>query len=112
MICNDTCNWALDGVCDDGSVSPPVMRWYHKRHRSSDCILGTDCTDCGGVDALIRKQSYPHMSHVYSENIEPQSNTTPYGFMPVLTVCGFLLVIMFGFVVCKWQRNSRKITNN
>ncbi len=61
LICNDTCHWALDGICDDGSVTPPVMRWYHKRHMTSGCALGTDCTDCGGVDALIR-QKYPHIS--------------------------------------------------
>merc|ERR1712185_661728 len=35
--CLDTCNWASDGVCEDGG---PGAEW-------SDCALGTDCTDCG-----------------------------------------------------------------
>jgi len=37
QACDDTCTYALDGVCDDGGIN------------SSDdsCDFGTDCTDCG-----------------------------------------------------------------
>lgn len=35
--CTDTCNFAGDGVCDDGGVGSTY----------NVCALGTDCTDCG-----------------------------------------------------------------
>lgn len=36
-LCADTCQWANDGVCDDGGEGA----------ESTACELGTDCLDCG-----------------------------------------------------------------
>ena len=35
--CTETCNYASDGVCDDGGLGSEF----------SDCSRGADCTDCG-----------------------------------------------------------------
>ncbi|MBT3219441.1 MAG: hypothetical protein HN348_10145 [Proteobacteria bacterium] len=37
QLCDDTCTYANDGVCDDGGPGSVY----------SVCSLGTDCTDCG-----------------------------------------------------------------
>ena len=39
-LCDDTCNFANDGACDDGGPNASF----------SVCDFGTDCTDCGGRD--------------------------------------------------------------
>lgn len=39
--CDDSCAWALDGVCDD----PTSGAWWPL------CALGTDCSDCRGAAA-------------------------------------------------------------
>ena len=36
VLCNNSCEWANDGVCDDGG---PGARY-------DVCDLGTDCSDC------------------------------------------------------------------
>ena len=94
VTCDDSCEYAFDGVCDDGSE--PFDSYYYQyffpysddglyddgdsygydgqRRLSADdgydyygddyymetddsqvsaCLKGTDCTDCGGVDALM-----------------------------------------------------------
>jgi hypothetical protein len=37
LLCGDTCQWAADGVCDDGGPGAAYL----------DCEYGSDCTDCG-----------------------------------------------------------------
>ena len=90
VVCDDSCEFAFDGVCDDGSE--PNYDYYDDmygddfqyyatygsemrdgdgdgfdddnfgyddyymeddNYRVSACVRGTDCTDCGGVDAII-----------------------------------------------------------
>ena len=98
VICDDSCEFAFDGVCDDGSE--PNDEYYYQNYFNymdddmggfyyegeyggdaygneqegdgvmygvayddyymenedyevSACVEGTDCTDCGGVDAII-----------------------------------------------------------
>lgn len=97
VTCDDSCEFAFDGVCDDGSE--PSDQYYYEHYGSymdddlggfyvyddmylgeevedkeegnyfsyyfddyymeddtyevSACVEGTDCTDCGGVDAII-----------------------------------------------------------
>lgn len=47
--CDDSCQFAFDGVCDD-----PYDDYYKvEKHLISACLAGTDCTDCGGVDAVV-----------------------------------------------------------
>jgi hypothetical protein len=89
VVCDDSCEFAFDGVCDDGSE--PNDEYYYQNYNYMDddlggfygepedvdgdgvaygvayddyympnedyqvspCVEGTDCTDCGGVDAVI-----------------------------------------------------------
>ncbi len=36
-LCDDTCFWPADGVCDDGGADS----------ENDYCEFGTDCADCG-----------------------------------------------------------------
>ncbi|KAH8072687.1 hypothetical protein JL721_3330 [Aureococcus anophagefferens] len=70
-VCDDSCEWALDGVCDDGSSQGRT--WFDDDYggfyaydgdyygygattttttttSAPVCEAGTDCTDCGGLD--------------------------------------------------------------
>ena len=72
-VCDDSCEWALDGVCDDGSsqgrtwfdddyggfyaYDDDYYGGYGYYYYDDDddflapvCEAGTDCTDCGGLD--------------------------------------------------------------
>ena len=98
VICDDSCEFAFDGVCDDGTDGESYYYedeedeeedvveyyadddqggYYNDEERDGDfyyadgalidddyyqendeytvsaCVEGTDCTDCGGVDAII-----------------------------------------------------------
>jgi hypothetical protein len=89
VTCDDSCEFAFDGVCDDGTE--PNDQYYYQNYNNymdddlggfygepedadgdgvaygvayddyymenedyqvSACVEGTDCTDCGGVDAV------------------------------------------------------------
>eukprot|EP00608_Synchroma_pusillum_P009885 CAMPEP_0198428070 /NCGR_PEP_ID=MMETSP1452-20131203/6326_1 /TAXON_ID=1181717 /ORGANISM="Synchroma pusillum, Strain CCMP3072" /LENGTH=894 /DNA_ID=CAMNT_0044148453 /DNA_START=16 /DNA_END=2700 /DNA_ORIENTATION=+ len=77
VVCDDSCEFAFDSVCDDQtSVMDENWGWgfdddyggyyddyyYQKgyyddyylddKYAVSACLPGTDCTDCGGVDAI------------------------------------------------------------
>jgi len=72
VSCDDSCEFALDGVCDDSSADTGEYYYFnYESHVStntaksaddfyvegadrkvSGCVLGTDCTDCG-VDTHI-----------------------------------------------------------
>jgi len=115
VTCDDSCPYAFDGVCDDGSE--PLDAYYYQNYgyqddslfddyggnfgydgrrrlstddniaddgeddyymesddsRVSACLKGTDCTDCGGVDAL-RDYSEP----ADDEDAETCVNTCQY----------------------------------
>jgi hypothetical protein len=49
-LCSETCNYAVDGLCDDGGPGHEYNydEYYDfsQRYRST-CNLGSDCTDCG-----------------------------------------------------------------
>lgn len=98
VVCDDSCEFAFDGVCDDGTdeesyyyyeedyegysyggdyEDDDLGGYYNDEERDGDfyyaegdmidddyymendeyqvsaCVEGTDCTDCGGVDAII-----------------------------------------------------------
>jgi hypothetical protein len=114
VVCDDSCEFAFDGVCDDGTEDEMYYNYYEGGGYYQDddfggyyadgefatgdayddeeeafyddyymeddelavsaCLKGTDCTDCGGVDAIID----------YS-NLDPEdssvvicTNTCPY----------------------------------
>ena len=66
-VCDDSCEWAMDGVCDDGSSAGPVWQdddyggfyayddYYERGYYYEEdddflapvCEPGTDCSDCG-----------------------------------------------------------------
>lgn len=46
VVCDDSCVYAFDGVCDVHHDNTSIVRFSHT------CAQNTDCTDCGGVDAL------------------------------------------------------------
>lgn len=73
-VCDDSCDFAFDDVCDDGSESE--YSTYYNYYQEDDyggfaqeefndyysaddsytvsaCLQGTDCTDCGGIDAIV-----------------------------------------------------------
>jgi len=73
-VCDDSCDFAFDDVCDDGSESEysSYYTYYQEddyggfaeeefndyymaddTYTVSACLQGTDCTDCGGIDAII-----------------------------------------------------------
>eukprot|EP00607_Mallomonas_marina_P009587 CAMPEP_0182420276 /NCGR_PEP_ID=MMETSP1167-20130531/4954_1 /TAXON_ID=2988 /ORGANISM="Mallomonas Sp, Strain CCMP3275" /LENGTH=924 /DNA_ID=CAMNT_0024596015 /DNA_START=81 /DNA_END=2855 /DNA_ORIENTATION=- len=104
VVCDDSCEFAFDGVCDDGTTSD--LFEYYERYgyykdddfggtygylnyggmpeddyymeddgfRVSACVEGTDCTDCGGVDAIIDYTVTPPMD----SGVEVCTNTCPY----------------------------------
>lgn len=75
VSCDDSCEFALDGVCDDSSAvadrdwgtfsdddyggyyTDEMEEGYYDDYYMDDqftlsaCLPGTDCTDCGGIDA-------------------------------------------------------------
>ena len=93
VVCDDSCEFAFDGVCDDGTEDEMYYNYdeeggyyqdddqggyygegqyangdayddeeeefyddYYMEDEEmevSACLLGTDCTDCGGVDAIV-----------------------------------------------------------
>jgi hypothetical protein len=70
VTCDDSCEFAFDGVCDDGSNQDddtgtdqgghPEDDYYadtadgqHGNNGVTACVRGTDCTDCGGVEKVV-----------------------------------------------------------
>jgi len=105
VYCDDTCEFAFDGVCDDGSEDSYYYYYesefnyymdddlggYYSAQSSygvayddyymeddgytvSACIEGTDCTDCGGVDAIVDITAPPEPD----SGVESCTNTCPY----------------------------------
>ena len=104
VVCDDSCEFAFDGVCDDGTTSE-LNEYYEKYgyyqdddlggtydyenyegdpeddyymeddgYKVSACVEGTDCTDCGGVDAIIDYSKAP----APDSGIDVCTNTCPY----------------------------------
>jgi hypothetical protein len=57
IVCDNSCEFANDGVCDDSNLNPNYPRadygQYNLVRDLSYCTEGTDCTDCGGPDAIV-----------------------------------------------------------
>lgn len=49
MACSNDCEFAYDGVCDDGGAGSDF----------DDCVLGTDCADCGPRDLTTEPEPEP-----------------------------------------------------
>ena len=112
VVCDDSCEFAFDGVCDDGSEPEYEGAgggqemygddWEEAEYaddegmgagagktggkgeddyymaddgyKVSACVKGTDCTDCGGVDALIDA----HAPLPPGSKVDPCTNTCVY----------------------------------
>jgi len=105
VTCDDSCEFAFDGVCDDGTgdesgydddydddeeyyMDDDLGGYYSESYgeayddyymaddgyKVSACVEGTDCTDCGGVDAIIDFSKAPDSD----SNIETCVNTCAY----------------------------------
>jgi len=107
VVCDDSCEFAFDGVCDDGSedssyyyyesefnyyLDDDLGGYYSSQdgnsygvayddyymeddgYRVSACVEGTDCTDCGGVDAVFDYTVPPDPE----SGVESCSNSCPY----------------------------------
>jgi hypothetical protein len=114
VVCDDSCEFAFDGVCDDGTEDEMYYNYeeeggyyqdddlggyygegqyangdayddeeeefYDDYYMEDDemavsaCLLGTDCTDCGGVDAIV---DYTEVSEDDEEAVVC-TNTCPY----------------------------------
>jgi hypothetical protein len=71
IVCDDTCSYAFDGICSDGqvnssnyhlNVSSGPKEPMHDSYGSyifqpdpPNCDKGTDCSDCGGADAIAQQ---------------------------------------------------------
>jgi len=103
VICDDSCEFAFDGVCDDGTESEYYYYYaYYGYYMDDDlggyygesygyayddyympddgykvsaCVEGTDCTDCGGVDAIV---DYTAIVADPESGVEACVNTCPY----------------------------------
>jgi hypothetical protein len=56
--CDDSCRFSFDGTCDDNEEDEGVEEdkddYYEDDNRTTAlCAKGTDCTDCGGVEAIL-----------------------------------------------------------
>ena len=100
VVCDDSCEFAFDDVCDDGTESEYYYYYeyygyymdddfggYYDGYAAYDdyymeddsyavsaCVEGTDCTDCGGVDAIIDYSKAPDPD----SGIDVCTNTCPY----------------------------------
>jgi hypothetical protein len=117
VVCDDSCEFAFDGICDDGSESEYYYSYsytYYSAYSYGDddlggyygyeaenikhmygygghydgaidfpddaypvraCAKGTDCTDCGGVDAIVK---YHELAPDPGSGAESCVNTCPY----------------------------------
>jgi len=114
VVCDDSCEFAFDGVCDDGSEAEYDDDQYgykdddlggyyadnedgngdgeedeggdagynyddyyseNDEYKVSACVEGTDCTDCGGVDAIV---DYNQLVNDPDSGVEACTNTCPY----------------------------------
>jgi len=106
VVCDDSCEFAFDGVCDDGTTTDYYYYYEQYGYYQDDdfggsyyyegydyegeefddyymeddgysvsaCVEGTDCTDCGGVDAIVDYSKVPPPD----SGIEVCTNTCAY----------------------------------
>lgn len=101
VTCDDSCEFSFDDVCDDGTQSEyyeyyeeygyymddDLGGYYEEDYAAYDdyfmeddsykvsaCVEGTDCTDCGGVDAIVDYTKAPEPN----SGVETCVNTCPY----------------------------------
>lgn len=102
VVCDDTCEFAFDGVCDDGTENEYYQDYGYEdddqggyyedkdeegqgyayddyyandEYKVSACVEGTDCTDCGGVDAIV---DYTKLVNDPKSGVVACDNSCPY----------------------------------
>ena len=102
VVCDDTCEFAFDGVCDDGTENEYYEDYGYEdddqggyyedkdeegqgyayddyyandEYKVSACVEGTDCTDCGGVDAIV---DYTKLVNDPKSGVVACDNSCPY----------------------------------
>eukprot|EP01035_Chromulina_nebulosa_P017928 gene17928-23550_t len=81
VVCDDSCEFSFDGICDDGTLSSSYASFtsnnsytnnyddYYQPDNSysvSACVEGTDCTDCGGIDKVA---IFPNSTNIYQSRL-------------------------------------------
>jgi len=102
VVCDDSCEFSFDDVCDDGTegeydehydyygyymdddqggyYEDEAYQAYDDYYMEDDsykvsaCVEGTDCTDCGGVDAIVDYSKAP----APDSGVESCVNSCPY----------------------------------
>lgn len=95
VVCDDSCEFAFDGICDDGRTNdedyhyedddlggsygeeqePEDDYYATDSYKVSPCVDGTDCTDCGGVDKQV---DYDKLAGDPASGIQVCTNTCAY----------------------------------
>jgi hypothetical protein len=76
VICDNSCAFSFDGVCDDAFLNPiDSPRSYLNNgygRRDTFCSLGTDCADCGGPESILRwidpEEDVKHREYLKNSN--------------------------------------------
>lgn len=100
FVCSDSCVNAFDGICSDSTLplyydyKESTGNQYNPYFYIPPCAVGTDCTDCGGLDTVILYQNNTpitfdlpaaeHIPKIYSET--PVITLTGSGFVEDMTV--------------------------
>ena len=66
-ICDDSCEFAGDGVCDDGGPDSEFAA----------CDLGTDCSDCGPRESSAKVQKIKHVFRGIPVDAKPAFRNLP-----------------------------------
>eukprot|EP01034_Spumella_vulgaris_P024123 gene24123-30433_t len=75
VVCDDSCKFAFNDVCDDDLQLSANNHYYASSVTSTNaCLAGTDCTDCGGVEMLRAKSAQPSAAPTAKQSSPPYND--------------------------------------